>query len=50
MMASSSDIRAGRHPVIEKQLPFGQSYVPNDVHLDNEETQIMVITGAEHER
>lgn len=39
------DIRAGRHPVIEKQLPFGQSYVPNDVHLDNEETQIMVITG-----
>ena len=39
------DIRAGRHPVIEQQLPFGQSYVPNDVHLDEDETQIMVITG-----
>ena len=39
------DIRAGRHPVIEQQLPFGQAYVPNDVHLDEDETQIMVITG-----
>lgn len=39
------DIRAGRHPVIEQQLPFGQTYVPNDVHLDEDETQIMVITG-----
>ena len=39
------DIKQGRHPVIEKQLPFGESYVPNDVHLDQEETQIMVITG-----
>ena len=39
------DIRAGRHPVIEQQLPFGQTYVPNDVHLDDDETQIMVITG-----
>ena len=39
------NIRAGRHPVIEQQLPFGQSYVPNDVHLDEDETQIMVITG-----
>ena len=38
-------IRAGRHPVIEQQLPFGQTYVPNDVHLDEDETQIMVITG-----
>ena len=39
------DIKQGRHPVIEKQLPFGESYVPNDVHLDQKETQIMVITG-----
>ena len=39
------DIRAGRHPVVEQQLPFGQTYVPNDVHLDEDETQIMVITG-----
>ena len=39
------DIRQGRHPVIELQLPFGQSYVPNDVRLDTEETQVMVITG-----
>lgn len=39
------DIRQGRHPVIEGQLPFGQSYVPNDVRLDTEETQVMVITG-----
>ena len=39
------DIRAGRHPVIEEQLPFGQSYVPNDVLLDQQQTQIMVITG-----
>lgn len=39
------DIRQGRHPVIEGQLPFGQSYVPNDVRLDTDQTQIMVITG-----
>jgi DNA mismatch repair protein mutS len=39
------DIKQGRHPVIEKQLPFGESYVPNDVYLDQKETQIMVITG-----
>ena len=39
------DIKQGRHPVIEKQLPFGESYVPNNVHLDQKETQIMVITG-----
>ena len=39
------DIRNGRHPVIEKNLPLGESYVPNDVFLDNEEQQIIVITG-----
>ncbi|WP_299554568.1 DNA mismatch repair protein MutS [uncultured Porphyromonas sp.] len=39
------DIKAGRHPVIERQLPFGESYVPNDVRLGSDDTQIMVITG-----
>ncbi len=39
------DIRNGRHPVIEQNLPLGESYVPNDVFLDNEEQQIIVITG-----
>ena len=38
-------IKAGRHPVIEKQLPMGESYVPNDIYLDNETQQILVITG-----
>lgn len=38
-------ISAGRHPVIEKMLPLGQSYIPNDVYLDTEKQQIMVITG-----
>ena len=39
------DIRNGRHPVIEQNLPLGESYVPNDVFLDNEEQQVIVITG-----
>lgn len=39
------DIRAGRHPVIEKQLPIGESYVPNDVKLDSSTQQIIIITG-----
>ena len=34
-----------RHPVIERQLPLEQSYVPNDIQLDNDDTQIMMITG-----
>lgn len=38
-------IKAGRHPVIEKQLPVGESYVPNDIYLDTETQQILVITG-----
>ncbi len=38
-------IKAGRHPVIEKQLPIGESYVPNDILLDNETQQILIITG-----
>ena len=38
-------IKAGRHPVIEKQLGVGESYVPNDIFLDNEQQQILIITG-----
>ncbi len=39
------DIRQGRHPVIETQLPPGESYVPNDIMLDSERQQIAIITG-----
>lgn len=39
------DIQDGRHPVIEKQLPVGESYVPNDVLLDDQTHQILIITG-----
>ena len=39
------DIRQGRHPVIEKQLPLDEEYVPNDVLLDNNGQQIIIITG-----
>ena len=39
------DIRQGRHPVIETQLPPGESYVPNDILMDAEKQQIMIITG-----
>lgn len=39
------DIKDGRHPVIERQLPVGQSYIANSVYLDNETQQIMMITG-----
>lgn len=39
------DIKAGRHPVIEKLLPTGEEYISNDVYLDNEKQQIIVITG-----
>ena len=39
------DIRQGRHPVIEQQLPVGEQYVPNDVQLDTEQQQIIIITG-----
>jgi DNA mismatch repair protein MutS len=38
-------IQAGRHPVIEQQLPVDETYIPNDVYLDNESQQVMVITG-----
>jgi DNA mismatch repair protein MutS len=39
------DIRAGRHAVIETQMPLGESYVPNDVYLDTAKQQVMMITG-----
>ncbi|RIV38314.1 DNA mismatch repair protein MutS [Flagellimonas lutimaris] len=39
------DIKEGRHPVIEKQLPIGDAYVTNDVLLNREEQQIIMITG-----
>ena len=39
------DIRQGRHPVIETQLPIGEHYVPNDILLDADHQQIIIITG-----
>lgn len=41
----SLDFKALRHPVIEKKLPAGQSYVPNGLHLDDTEQQIIILTG-----
>ena len=38
-------ISDGRHPVIEKQLPIGETYVANDVTLDPEQAQILMVTG-----
>jgi DNA mismatch repair protein MutS len=39
------DIKGGRHPVIEKQLPVGEEYITNDVFLDNDTQQFIIITG-----
>jgi len=39
------DIKEGRHPVIESQLPVGESYIPNDVFLDDKSQQVIIITG-----
>jgi DNA mismatch repair protein MutS len=39
------EIADGRHPVIEKQLPPGESYVPNDLYLDTDDQQIIILTG-----
>jgi len=39
------DIKSGRHPVIEKQLPLGEQYIANDVLLDHDNQQIIMITG-----
>ncbi len=39
------DIKGGRHPVIEKNLPLGEEYITNDVFLDSETQQVIIITG-----
>jgi DNA mismatch repair protein MutS len=39
------EIKKGRHPVIERNLPLGESYIPNDISLDNENQQIIILTG-----
>lgn len=39
------DIKDGRHPVIERQMPSGETYIPNDIYLDSDEQQILMITG-----
>ena len=39
------DIKQGRHPVIETEMPVGEKYVPNDIYLDTEKQQIIIITG-----
>ena len=39
------NIKQGRHPVIERQMGVGESYVPNDLYLDNEKQQIIIVTG-----
>ena len=39
------DIKEGRHPVVEKSLPMGEPFIPNDTYLSNDDHQIMVITG-----
>ena len=39
------DIKQGRHPVIERQMPIGEQYIANDLYLDNEKQQIIIITG-----
>jgi DNA mismatch repair protein MutS len=39
------EIRAGRHPVIETQLPSDEPYIPNDIYLDDKKQQIIIITG-----
>jgi DNA mismatch repair protein MutS len=43
--SNTINIKSGRHPVIEHQLPIGESYISNDVLLDQEEQQIIIITG-----
>ena len=39
------NIKEGRHPVIEKSLPLGEKYIPNDIFLDRDTQQIMMVTG-----
>ena len=39
------DIKRGRHPVIERQMPVGEEYIPNDLNLDSDKQQIIIVTG-----
>lgn len=39
------EIKKGRHPVVEKSLPLGEPFIPNDIYLNNKTDQIMIITG-----
>jgi DNA mismatch repair protein MutS len=39
------DIKQGRHPVLETQMPIGEEYIPNNIYIDNETQQIIIITG-----
>ncbi|WP_313216476.1 DNA mismatch repair protein MutS, partial [Soonwooa sp.] len=39
------DIKEGRHPIIEKSLPLGEKYIPNDIFLDKDSQQIIMVTG-----
>ncbi|MEQ8623553.1 MAG: DNA mismatch repair protein MutS [Vicingaceae bacterium] len=41
----SIEIKSGRHPVIEQQLPIGEEYISNDIYLDNDHQQVIMITG-----
>ena len=41
----SINIKSGRHPVVERSMPQGEPFIPNDVYLDNDQQQIMIITG-----
>lgn len=43
--SSVIDIKAGRHPVVERSLPLGEPFIPNDIFLDTETEQLMIITG-----
>ncbi len=43
--SNAIDIKEGRHPVIEQQLPIGEKYITNSVYLDREEQQVIIITG-----
>ncbi len=43
--SNAIDIKGGRHPVIEKNLPLGEDYITNDVFLDSDSQQIIIITG-----
>lgn len=39
------DIRQGRHPVIERQMPVGEEYIANDLYLDSDKQQVIILTG-----